>query len=165
MKKILILLLLLPALWVSGCSQDDRADVGQAVDTLQRETGETAREAGKTLDDAGITARIKSALVASSKISAGDLNVDTRNQVVHLRGTVPDAAQIRLAEEIARNTVSERIEIVNELKVAGDEERSTTGKADQAEQEQSADGDKEANGQDQAAGVEGDEQQAEEAGR
>ena len=59
-------------------------------------------KAGAVLDDATITAKIKTALLAEPGVKGMAIDVDTSNNVVSLNGSVAsDAAKTR-AEEIAR---------------------------------------------------------------
>jgi hyperosmotically inducible periplasmic protein len=63
----------------------------------------TARETEKAVADAWITAKVKSNFVYSSNVSAGDINVDTKNGRVTLSGKVSSGAERELAVEIAKN--------------------------------------------------------------
>lgn len=92
------------ALVVSN-AYDDRS-VGQKVDagiaatkqtlTVAAEQGALATQrategAAAVLDDAGITAAVKTALAADPALSALKIDVDTSNGVVRLTGPAPDA--------------------------------------------------------------------------
>ena len=52
--------------------------------------------------DAIITAKVKSALIADKKVGATTINVDTKSNVVVLRGAVPTAAGKAAAEADAK---------------------------------------------------------------
>ncbi len=54
-------------------------------------------------NDAGITAKVKAALLSSSDVEGSAINVDTEQGRVTLKGKVPEAAQIDRAVQIARN--------------------------------------------------------------
>lgn len=54
------------------------------------------------VDDTWITTKVKSSLLAESEVSGLDINVDTLNGVVTLRGQVENQAQIDAATRIAR---------------------------------------------------------------
>jgi osmotically-inducible protein OsmY len=59
---------------------------------------------GGRLDDAWIHGKIVAKLIANSKTSQRTVSVDVDNNVVTLRGTVPDAEQKTEAERIAKET-------------------------------------------------------------
>jgi hyperosmotically inducible protein len=54
--------------------------------------------------DAGITTNVKAKLIADDLVKARELNVDTKNRVVTLTGTVRSAEEETRALQIARNT-------------------------------------------------------------
>lgn len=61
-----------------------------------------AKEVGAELADATITARVKTALLADPDVEGLRIDVDTKDAVVTLRGTVADPAQSERALDIAR---------------------------------------------------------------
>lgn len=61
------------------------------------------RSAGQTVDDATITAKVKSQLLANPDVSALNVNVTTYQGQVQLSGYVNSAEQRRLAEQIAKD--------------------------------------------------------------
>jgi hyperosmotically inducible periplasmic protein len=65
------------------------------------------------LTDAGLTLKIKTALIADERIGAGSINVDTADGVVTLRGTVPTDPLRSLAESIALEHGARQV--INEL--------------------------------------------------
>jgi osmotically-inducible protein OsmY len=67
------------------------------------------------LTDAGLTLKIKTALIADERVVAGDINVDTVEGTVILRGTVPSSVERELAEAIA--VANGAHEVQNELGV------------------------------------------------
>ncbi len=60
------------------------------------------RTAGQTIDDAGITAKVKAALLAEKGVDGMRINVDTSQGNVTLSGKVPDQAQVQRATQVAR---------------------------------------------------------------
>ena len=62
----------------------------------------THRGTGETIDDAGITARVKTALVQARGIDATAINVNTYRGEVQLSGFVDKPESIERAVEIAR---------------------------------------------------------------
>lgn len=61
----------------------------------------THRSAGETVDDATITARVKTALIAEKGIAGNAVKVETYRGVVQLSGFVDSADQVTRAGEIA----------------------------------------------------------------
>lgn len=61
------------------------------------------RTAGQTVDDATITAKVKSELLADPDVSGLNVNVTTYQGQVQLSGYVRDAEQRRKAEQIAKS--------------------------------------------------------------
>ena len=59
------------------------------------------RSVGTAVDDSVITGKVKAALVGAEDIDAMKINVDTRNGVVELDGTVKNDAESQLAEKLA----------------------------------------------------------------
>lgn len=65
-------------------------------------TDTTERTTGQTADDAGVTAKVKAALLAESGVDGTKINVDTFNGRVTLKGEVPNKAQVDKAAQVAR---------------------------------------------------------------
>lgn len=70
----------------------------------------------KAVQDATLAAQVKMKLLANNNVSGLDIDVDTKNQVVVLKGEVPSEAAKELAEKIASNTEDVR-DVENRLKV------------------------------------------------
>src|SRR5262249_61107589 len=81
--------------------------------------------------DAGITSSVKSKLIADEVVKARDINVDTRDRVVTLTGTVQSPIEESRAIEIARNTKGVA-DVVDKMSVASAEPGATptTGRLD-----------------------------------
>jgi hyperosmotically inducible periplasmic protein len=62
-----------------------------------------ARDAGEVVSDAWITTRVKSTLVNSRWVDAIDIDVDTKDGVVSLKGEVDSSSERDLAIELAKN--------------------------------------------------------------
>src|SRR5690606_18192413 len=60
------------------------------------------RDSDQPVDDTWITTKVKSSLLADTDVAGLDINVDTLNGVVTLRGEVDSQAQIDEATRIAR---------------------------------------------------------------
>ena len=78
--------------------------------------GKDERSAAQIATDSRITAAVKTKLLADPNVKALDVNVDTYENVVILRGEVRTAAQRTAAERIARS-VSGVKGVRNELRV------------------------------------------------
>ena len=76
--------------------------VSNAADAAGNKIEEGAAKAGAALDDAGITAQIKTDLIKAPEISALQINVDTKAGAVTLSGTVPTDAIKTQAGDIAK---------------------------------------------------------------
>lgn len=79
----------------------------------------STQTAGRQIDDAEITASVKSKLAADPEVKAHEIDVDTLDGVVRLSGIVDDSATRAEAEKLARGTDGVR-RVKNELKVGGD---------------------------------------------
>ena len=99
---------------VKVAAQDAAADAKAAANQAGAEIKQEAREmkadisaaaaaAGNAADDATTTAAVKAKLVADSELSALQINVDTKNNVVTLTGPAPNAAAKARAEPIAKD--------------------------------------------------------------
>jgi hyperosmotically inducible periplasmic protein len=81
-------------------------------------TTEPGRSVGEAAGDAAVTARVKAALLQADDVKGLNINVDTVNGVVALKGTVDTQAQADRAVSIAK--VAEGVkEVRNELTVKG----------------------------------------------
>jgi osmotically-inducible protein OsmY len=81
-------------------------------------TSSAAGSAGASMGAAMETADVKTALMADTRIDAGDINVDTNKdtKTVTLNGTVVSEAQKKLAEEVAVAKAPE-YKVVNNLTI------------------------------------------------
>jgi osmotically-inducible protein OsmY len=89
-------------------------------------TSTTGRSASRTVDDAAITASVKSKLAADQASSFANIDVDTVRGTVYLTGIAPDSAAKRRATDIAQD-VDGVTRVVNNLQLktsaAGDAPR------------------------------------------
>lgn len=74
-----------------------------AVENAADKTAAAADKAGDKIDDAAITAKVKTALMAEPGIKSLEINVDTRDNNVTLAGTVPSAELKVKAMDVAKN--------------------------------------------------------------
>ena len=85
-----------------------------AASACQSLTGKTA---GQNIDDATITASVKSKLVADKAANLTRVDVDTNNGTVYLNGTVDSPEQKAKAEQLAWQAQGVK-SVVNNLQVA-----------------------------------------------
>jgi hyperosmotically inducible protein len=74
------------------------------------------RSAGRQMDDATITTKVKGKMVGDAAVKARDIDVDTLNGVVYLKGVVDNHGERERAEAIARS-VSGVASVRNNLQV------------------------------------------------
>jgi hyperosmotically inducible protein len=79
-------------------------------------TSMTGKSAGENVDDASITAQVKSKLAAEKVATLTKVDVDTNKGTVYLTGNVENATVKARATEIAR-AVSGVREVVNNLTI------------------------------------------------
>jgi hyperosmotically inducible protein len=72
--------------------------------------------AGQKIEDGWITTKIQSKYFVDDQIKSRDVNVDTKNGVVTIRGTVPSDAAKKAAETLASETDGV-VRVVNQLRV------------------------------------------------
>jgi hyperosmotically inducible protein len=83
----------------------------------EREMAQQNKETiGDSLDDAWIHSKIVAKMIADWQVPVRKVNVDVKNNVVTLRGTVDSALQKSDAERIAKDTEGVK-SVVNRLKV------------------------------------------------
>ena len=92
--------------------------VKKDADIVAEKTAEAASATGAAVEGAAETGQIKSAIMADTRVDAGDINVDTDEgkKVVTLRGTVKTEAERVLAGEIAVSKAA-GYTVVNNLSV------------------------------------------------
>lgn len=91
MKKSAFVAMLLSAMFAAGCG------------TMSgNQSGGEKKSAGQVLDDAVITSKVKTALLADPDVSGLKINVDTEKGRVKLKGEVKTIAIRRKAESITR---------------------------------------------------------------
>lgn len=120
----LLLVLLLPAAAATSCSGN--RNPGEVQDDRDRASAEEI-DPGESLEDAGVTAKVRTRLARDERAGAldlADIEVKTREGVVILQGAVDREGARTAAEEIARATdgVSG---VVNKLTVGRGESSAT----------------------------------------
>jgi len=109
------------ALGLAACDRattptTDRTTQSGTTGTAPGSTANAGRSTGEKVDDAAITARVKSALLAESNVPGTAINVDTAGGTVTLRGRVENQTQVERAVQTAR-TVDGVGNVVNQLTV------------------------------------------------
>ena len=93
-----------------------KRDADDKADEAQRKAGDATDRAGDTVDDAALTTKVKTKFLADDDISGLKIDVDSKNGVVTLTGTVPTAAEKNLALKVAKSTEGVK-SVVDRLKV------------------------------------------------
>ena len=77
---------------------------------------QTRQSTGEYIDDAAITTKVKSAMIADTEVSALHISVETVNGVVHLTGSANTQHESDKAAMIARNVIGVK-SVVNDIHV------------------------------------------------
>ena len=97
-------------------AEDAGVAIQRGAEEMNEKVGPVVREA---MDDAGITARIKTKLIADPEVKAFQIDVDTVAGRVALTGKVSSADQRAEAEKLASHTEGVK-SVVNLIQVAGE---------------------------------------------
>lgn len=73
------------------------------VKSVKNDIRRTPQSTGAYLDDSAITAKVKSAFMADSEVSALNIKVETNNGVVQLSGFASSKQEVSRAAELTRN--------------------------------------------------------------
>ena len=76
----------------------------------------SSRTTGRFVDDAGLTAKVKTALARDPDVSALDVNVTTYRGVVQLSGFVDSENQVRKAADVAHGIAGVK-DVINDVRV------------------------------------------------
>jgi osmotically-inducible protein OsmY len=98
--------------------------ISDAAKSVGHASSKAASATGNVFKDAWITAATKTKLVADDAVSALDINVDTRNGVVTLFGTVESLQAKTAAEQDARSVSGVR-DVKNEIEIEMNERRAS----------------------------------------
>ena len=93
-----------------------KRDADDKADEAQRKAGDATDRTGDAVGDAALTTKVKTKFLADDDISGLKIDVDSKNGVVTLTGTVPTAAEKNLALKVARSTEGVK-SVVDRLKV------------------------------------------------
>jgi hyperosmotically inducible periplasmic protein len=94
-----------------------RSDAERAGHGATKAAKTGTAKASNVLDNAAITAQVKTALITDKTAPASKINVNTDKGVVTLLGQVDSAAQKTQAEKVAKNVKGVK-KVVNKLTVA-----------------------------------------------
>lgn len=94
---------------------DNQIEIGSTPGMTAR-AGEAANQTGEAITDGWLTAKVKTQFVGEGSLRNSDINVDTNEHVVTLRGRVMSQAGRSRAVTIARETSGVR-HVVDELSV------------------------------------------------
>jgi len=89
---------------VSGAAKTAADKTGDAAKTAGGKTKDAASATGEAITDAMINTKIHAKMLDESTLKGSDINVDVKDHVVTLKGTVASAAGKARAAEIARTT-------------------------------------------------------------
>lgn len=95
------------AVGTSGTRSGNAVDVNDARAagaTIGEKVGEAANQAQRIASNAALTAKIKSKMALDDTIEAAEINVDTSNGVVTLRGAVDTLEEHERALQLAMET-------------------------------------------------------------
>ena len=144
MKATLLSFGAIAVLLLGGCSQEAKEDMSQAGDaasTAAAKTGEAAAKTGEAaatdvkkagdtavevtkdaaanVADATMTPKVKQALLGASGLETKDINVETANNTITLKGSVPTADQKKQAETVAKGVAGKDYKVDDQLTVSG----------------------------------------------
>lgn len=108
-----------PTTGVDDAIQDRSKEAAREGAQKTREGADKTQDAMPDMGDAGITAKVKTKFLGDTGVSGLKIDVDTKNGVVTLTGTVPTAAEKRRAMELAKATDGVK-SVVDRLKVGKD---------------------------------------------
>ena len=113
-KSVLLAVLLGTAVATAGCDQRaPSGTVGQKIDRgtdkVASATNDMANRAAVAVDDATITTKVKAAIVAEPGLRSLQIDVDTKDAVVTLSGTVSSEPLKSRAKEIASSVSGVRM--------------------------------------------------------
>ena len=104
LMKFLISLALMSFLFTLSSQASLKQSLKQNLEKATEKTSEFGRTTGRKANDASLTTQVKTRLLSDNRIQAANINVDTKNKVVYLKGTVPNQEQRKIARTIARST-------------------------------------------------------------
>ncbi|HVL69523.1 MAG TPA: BON domain-containing protein [Vicinamibacterales bacterium] len=102
---------------LQGEAREAARDTDMTTEDAQRKAGDAADRTGDAAANAALTGKVKSKLLADTDTSGLSIDVDSRNGVVTLTGTVRTAAEKNKAIALAKNTDGVK-SVIDKLKIA-----------------------------------------------
>lgn len=103
---------------VAGVAFADATSAAQKADTLMLATNDRVEKAGDAVSDTWITTKVKSSLLADDATPGMDIEVETKDGVVSLSGTVATEAEREVAINKAKGIKGVRDVSADGLKAA-----------------------------------------------
>lgn len=100
----------------TGIDDPVQKKASEAAAEAQKKAGDAMERTGEVMSDAAITTAVKTKFLADTNVSGLKINVDTKDGVVTLIGTVPTASEKTRAIDIARETKGVK-SVKDELKI------------------------------------------------
>ncbi len=97
-------------------SLDGVKDVNNELSVMKPDSDKDTNDLAKTLTDSKVATVVKTRLLFSADVSGTDIDVEVKNSVVTLKGSVSSDAERDLALMIAKNTDDVK-DVVNKLRV------------------------------------------------
>jgi osmotically-inducible protein OsmY len=117
MKATSLILSGVMALMLIGCSPEAKDDAGKAADNAKDAISKTAEDAKKSTDNAMMTGKVRSAINTANDVVIDELNVDTIDNTITLKGKAKDAKSKSTAEEIAKTQAGNDYKVDNQITV------------------------------------------------
>jgi hyperosmotically inducible periplasmic protein len=115
---LLAALLASAGLVAAGCGERSTEKVSSTVDrtttTIAANTEQAADKAATMVGDAAITGKVKAAMIAEPGLKSMQIDVDTKNGIVTLTGTVDTALDKERALQLAQ-TVNGVVSVVDRM--------------------------------------------------
>lgn len=89
-------------------ASDVKADIKQEASEIRQSTENAASASATALSDTAITTRVKTRLATDKELESMDIQVQTLNGRVVLRGTAPNASAQNRAKELATSVEGAR---------------------------------------------------------
>src|SRR4051794_4455074 len=94
--------LFLAVMVLAGCNARQKTEVAAKTEQAKAGIKQAAHQTKQSWSDSSIMLKVKTAMGSSDKLKTTGIDVTTKDKVVTLSGTVPDAQQKALAERIAK---------------------------------------------------------------
>lgn len=99
--------------------QTDAAKSAQAAQQAGQAAVDATKNAAENAADASMTPKVKAALQAASGLETKNIDVDTANNTITLKGSVPTEAQKQQAQKAVEAMAGTQYKVNNQLTVSG----------------------------------------------